>query len=119
MGNKPQHNDQKDRSSPDLGEHKALSKLKNRGGKGQEGIAIVGGAVLTVKENAAVTIAKDVIDDARRANDGKLASEIPLIEIAKYAQGRSKPGVCTDAEVLAEICRIQNAEIYGGKIARR
>lgn len=101
-----------------LGDHKAQSKLKNRGGKGQEGIAVVDGSVLTVKENAAVALAKDILDDARRGT-GKEIKNLNLMEIAKYAQGRSEGKPCSDAEVLAECMRIQNHKIYGDSVARR
>ena len=115
------HEDEDRVAGPDasIGHMKARSKLKSEGGKGQAGIGIIDGAVLTLKENAALVIARDVIDNARRANNGKPAGEIPLIELAKYAKGRAKPGICTDAAILAEICRLQNAELYQGKLARR
>ena len=102
-----------------LGEHKGLSKLTMNGGKGQEGIAIVDGSVLTLKEGAAVAIAKDIWDDVKRANPGKKAKEIPLIEAARRAMGRGRPGICTEDQIMQEVCRIQNHEIYGGRLARR
>lgn len=110
-----------DRNKPEhagLGEHKGLSKLKNRGGKGQQGIEMIDGSVLTLKENAAVVVAKDIIDDAKRGT-GKKLTEITLQEFARYAVGRSHKKPCSDAQVLAEIVRIQNHEIYGNRVARR
>lgn len=100
------------------GEHKALSKLKNRGGKGQEGIGIVDGSVLTLKETLALKIAEDVIDDAKRGL-GKPLEQMSLIELAQYAQHRTEGRPVTDAQVLAEITRLQNHAIYHDKLARR
>lgn len=103
---------------PGIGEHKGLSKLKSRGGKGQEGVGMVDGTVMTLKETAALTIAKDVIDDAVRGT-GKKIGDLTLMELARYAEGRTEKRPCSDAQVLAEITRLQNHEIYGDRVARR
>lgn len=93
--------------------------LKTEGGKGQEGIELIDGSVLTVRETAALTIARDVIDDALRHHAGKTLKDLTLVEIARFANGRTKNRACTDSQVLAEIVRLQNHEIYGGRVARR
>lgn len=94
-----------------IGEHKALHKLKNRGGRGQPGIGMVSGSILTVQETIAVTIAKDVIDDTKRGT-GKPLKDLTIMDFAKYAQHRTDNRPVTDAQVLAEIVRVQNHEIY-------
>ena len=95
----------------DIGEHKGLHKLKSRGGRGQAGIGMVNGSILTVQETIAVTIAKDVIDDTKRGT-GKALKDLCLMDFAKYAQHRCDNRPVTDAQVLAEIVRIQNHAIY-------
>ena len=97
---------------------KANSKLKNEGGAGQGGVGMVDGSILTLKESAALTIAQDVIDDAERAEKKKVA-EIPLTTLARYAEGRAAGRPCSDAQVLQEVCRLQNHAKYGDKVSRR
>ena len=98
--------------------HKANSKLKNEGGAGQAGVAMIDGSILTVKETAALAIAKDVIDDAERAEKKKVA-EIPLAILARYATGRANARPCTDEQILQEVCRLQNHAKYGDEVSRR
>lgn len=95
-----------------LGGHRGLRKLKSRGGRGQAGIELINGSVLTVQETIAVSIAKDVIDDTKRGT-GKALRDICLLDFAKYAEHRTRGRPVTDAQVLAEIVRIQNHAIYG------
>ena len=76
-----------------------LSALKNRGGKGEKGVAIVDGSILTLKENAAVAIAKDIIDNAKRRTGNEL-KDIPLGAFMAECEARAKPGLCTNEELL-------------------
>lgn len=96
---------------------KANSKLKSEGGAGQAGVGMVGGSILTLKETAALAIARDVIDDAERAENKKV-TEIPLATLARYAEGRTARRPCNDAQVLQEVCRLQNHAKYGDLVSR-
>ena len=98
--------------------NKGMSKLKTRGGKGEEGVGMIDGSVLTLKETIAVQIARDVLDDAKRATKKEI-QDIPLLTLAQYAKGRSKGRPVTDEAILREVCRLQNHEKYGNKVARR
>ena len=95
-----------------------MSSLKNRGGKGELGIEIVGGSVLTLKENAALVIAKDIIQDVERRTGNKLP-DIPLGAFVQDCHGRSKPNLCTGDEILLELSRLRNHSIYGDSVPRR
>lgn len=97
---------------------RANSKQKNEGGKGADGLLILDGTVLTVRENAALAIAKDVLDDARR-HHGRNPASLPLTELARFAAGRTEGKPCTDGQVLAEIGRLVNHALYGDKVIRR
>ncbi len=97
---------------------KALKKLTNRGGKGQEGVGIIDGTVLTVQETVAVTIAKDVIDDIQR-HARIPVNDITLQQAQQFAKGRTQGRLCTEHEVLTECARIINKACYGSSLARR
>lgn len=92
--------------------------LKNRGGKGDKRIALVGDAVLTIEESLAVVLAKDIIDDAQRRHS-KTLKELTLIELNFGLEARCKGRACTPEQVGAEIARIQNVAIYGNTLRRR
>ena len=90
--------------------NKGLAKLRNRGGRGQDGVVNLNGSLLTIRESAITILAKDIIDDLERRT-GKPLSEIPLIEFQKDVEVRSQGRLFTKNELFAEIGRRQNAQI--------
>ena len=92
--------------------------LKTRGGRGDPGVALVDGTVMTVGETIAVTIAKDMIDDCIRRH-GKKLEELTLLELNHGIEARVKGRATNAAQVGAEICRLQNKAIYGNVVRRR
>lgn len=97
---------------------KGNKKLKNEGGKGQDGVGIIDGSVLTIRETGALAVAKDLIDDAKR-HEGKALKDIPLGRLMDFLGDRTAGRPFSDEEVLAEVARLQNHEIYQTKVARR
>ena len=87
-----------------------LNMLTSRGGPGEPGVQNIDGHLMTVQETAAITLARDIIDDVIRRT-GKKLHEIPLIEFHRDVQVRSKGRIFTPGEVFAEIGTLQNVEV--------
>lgn len=112
------------RPSPQLEEYvhdqvtRGLKKMTNRGGRGQDGVDRIGAAVLTVKETVAVAIAKDMVDDAVRRHKRPLEN-LTFLELVEGSDQRVRHRGCTQADVMAELARLQNKAIYGDEVRRR
>lgn len=91
---------------------KALSKLTMNGGPGQTGVQNINGAILTVQETIAKTIAQDMIDDAVRRHKKPL-KELSLMQLNEGIDERVKGRLCSKAHVLREIGALANAAYYG------
>lgn len=92
--------------------------LRSRGGRGDPNVARIGDAVLTIRESVAVAIALDIIDDCERRHSKKLG-ELTLLQLNEGIDLRCEGRACTPAQVGAEMCRLQNVAIYGGRVPRR
>lgn len=92
--------------------------LKNRGGRGDGRTINTGGIILSINESVAITIAKDMIDDAQRRHH-RMLKDLTLIELNEGIDLRCKGRIVSPAEVGAEIARLQNNAIYGAAVPRR
>ena len=97
---------------------RGLKKMTSRGGRGQDGVDQIGAAVLTVKETVAVAIAKDMVDDAVRRHKRPL-EKLTFLELVEGCDQRVRHRGCTEADVMAELARLQNKAIYGDEVRRR
>lgn len=97
---------------------RGLRKLTLNGGEGQQGVALVGDSIMTVEETVALSIAKSMIEAAERRTNKPL-KELSLVELNFNSHLYVKGRACTEAQVLAEIGRLQNKEIYGDSVRRR
>lgn len=95
-----------------------LRRLTMNGGGGDPTVANVGGAVLTVRENVAVAIARDMADDATRRHGVALA-QLTLLQLNEGIGARCRGRGTTVAQVGAELARLQNVAIYGSEVRRR
>lgn len=101
-----------------LAAQRANRHLKTRGGQGSAKVALIGDAVLTVQETVAVAIAKDMADDACRRHNKHL-DELTLLELNEGLAMRVKGRGTSEAQVGAELARLQNVAIYGDSVRRR
>lgn len=95
--------------------NRGLAKLTHNGGKGQEGLVLTDGTVLTAKETKAKAIAIQVKSDVEAHFKGRKFQDIPMIELAPFAGKRVKTDDpdCSDAQILRELMSMQNTLKYG------
>lgn len=103
-------------TSRQIGE--GLKKLRSRGGPGQAGVDRIGASVLTVRETVAVAIARDMADDASRRHKRPL-TQLTFLELIEGAGQRVRHRGCSEADVMAELARLQNVALYGNEVRRR
>lgn len=93
-------------------------KMRTKGGPGEEGVAQIGDAVLTVRETLAKKIAEDMTADATRRH-GRPLEELTFLELVEGAAARCEGRGCEPSEVIAELGRLQNRALYGDTVRRR
>ena len=94
--------------------NRGLAKMTINGGRGQEGIVMVDGSVLTAKETAAKSVAIQVKAEAEASLAPKKFIDMTMMDFAVIARGMSERKECSDADVLRELMAMQNHSKYGG-----
>ena len=94
---------------------RGLAKLTCNGGRGQPGIALIDGSVLTMRETAAKSIAIQVKAQVESSATSKPFIDWTIFELAPLASGMADNKGCSDADVLRELMAMQNHLKYAGQ----
>lgn len=92
---------------------RGLAKMTINGGRGQDGLVLTDGSVLTAQETSAKSVAIQVRAQAEASLAPTKFRDMTIMDLAPIAEGMNEGKPCSDGEVLRELMAMQNHEKYG------